>query len=173
MRRLAYLVATAAAAAVLAGAAGAADPGHFSGSFTSPDTICGFDGTNTVLVLDNFGSLPGGASYDAGRLIETFIADNGRGVAISYDAGREYNAPSVTNPDGTTTRVFTYSGLDVKTQAVGGRVLEQGTGRIQVTVVLDATGNVLSFSVVALAGPNPNLTGAPDCSVIGPYLAGA
>jgi len=154
------------------GGAGAADPGHFSGTFKFPETLCGFDGTNTVLVLDNFGSLPGGASYDAGRLIETFIADNGRGVTISYDAGHEYNAPPVANPDGTTTLVFTYSGLDVKTQAVGGRVLEQGTGRVQVTVVLDATGNVLSVSVVALAGPNPNLTGAPDCSVIGPYLAG-
>jgi hypothetical protein len=173
MRRLPCLVATAAVAAVLAGGAGAADPGHFSGGFTFPETLCGFDGTNTVLVLDNFGSLPGGASYDAGRLIESFIADNGRGVTISYDAGHEYNAPPVANPDGTATVVFTYSGLDVKTQAIGGRVLEQGTGRVQVTVVLDATGNVLSVSVVALAGPNPNLTGAPDCSVIGPYLAGA
>ena len=72
MRRLACLAATAAAAAVLAGGAGATDPGRFSGTFTFADTLCGFTGTNTVLVNDNFGSLPDGASYDAGRLIETF-----------------------------------------------------------------------------------------------------
>jgi hypothetical protein len=40
-----------------------------------------------------------------------------------------------------------------------------------VTEVFDATGNLVSFN--APAGPNPNLTGEPDCSVVGPYVAGA
>jgi len=39
--------------------------------------------------------------------------------------------------------------------------------------VIDADGNFVSFTVVSLSGQNPNLTGEPDCSVVGPYLAGA
>jgi hypothetical protein len=159
-------------AAMLAPGAGAADPTHRFDESTFADTLCGFTGTTDLLVLDNFDTKSDGSSYDSGRLIQTFTADNGRGVTISYDAGHEYNSPRVANPDGTTTLVFTYSGLNVKTQAVGGSVLQRNTGRIRVTAVLDADGHILSVSVVALAGPNPNLSGAPDCSVIGPYLAG-
>jgi hypothetical protein len=173
-RRLTTAIAVAAlAATVSAAAAGATVPGHFTGTFSFPANWCGFDGIDTVTVLDNFGSQMDGTTWDAGRLVETFVADNGRGVSITYDAGREENAVPVVNPDGTTTLVFLYSGLNAKTQAVGGPVLQQNAGRVQVTVVLDPDGNVLSITVVALAGPNPNLTGAPDCSVVGPYLAGA
>ena len=52
-------------------------------------------------------------------------------------------------------------------------MLEQGSGRVQATFVNDANGNLISFSVIALSGQNPNLTGEPDCSVVAPYLAGA
>jgi hypothetical protein len=172
MRKLiaatATLAATAAAVAAVASAAT-----HFGGTFTFPSRVCGFKGISTLEVVDNFGGKPGGSSFDSGRLVETFLADNGRGVRIGWDAGHEYNAPPVTNADGTTTYVFEYSGLNAKVWAADGGLLEQGSGRIQITAIIDPNGDVVSFSVAALAGPNPNLTGFPDCSVIGPYLAGS
>jgi hypothetical protein len=146
---------------------------HLAGDFTFPDTVCGIAVQHELSFIDNFGSKADGSSWDAGQIVETFTAANGRGVRITFLAGHEENAALVQNPDGTTTQVYTYAGLDVKTQAVGGPVLEQGTGLVQVTVIFDVQGNVLSVSVVALAGPNPNLTGAPDCGIVGPYLAGA
>jgi hypothetical protein len=63
--------------------------------------------------------------------------------------------------------------LNVKTKAINGPVLEQGSGRQQVTVVYAANGDILSIVIVALSGQNPNLSGQPDCGVIAPYLAGA
>ncbi len=182
MRRLVFLAvvativvaaATTLAATMFTGVVKAANPGHFHGTFTFPDTLCSFNGTTTLVVVDNFGVKASGAHYDAGRLTQTFIADNGRGVVITYDAGLLYFYPPIANADGTTTQVFTSDGLNVKTQALGGPVLQQSTGRARVTEVLDASGNVISVSAVALAGPEQNLTGLPDCSVVGPYLAGA
>jgi hypothetical protein len=170
-KRLAALLAGAIGATALAVGASAAT--HVTGDFVFPDVVCGISVQHEVQFIDNFGSKADGSSFDAGRLVETFTAANGRGVKITFDAGHEENAALVNNPDGTTTQVFTFAGLNALTQAVGGPVLEQGSGRVRVTEVFDATGNLVSFNVVALAGPNPNLTGAPDCSVVGPYLAGA
>lgn len=163
--------------AVVAAGAGtmhvaAAEPTHVVHQLTFPDTMCGFIGTTQFLIIDNFGSLPGGATYDSGRLVQTFTADNGRAIRITYDAGHEYNEPPIVNADGTTSEIDLFSGLDALTQAVNGPVLEHGSGIVQVTLVFDANGHVLSASAIAIAGPNPNLTGAPDCSVIGPFLAG-
>ena len=155
------------------GVAKANPPGHIKGSFTFSETLCGFSGIDTVDVLDNFGAKNDGSSYDSGSLSETFVADNGRGVTITYDAGHEYNAPPINNTDGTTTIVYTYSGMNAKTKAIDGPVLEQGSGRVQVTVIYAANGDAISVSVVSLSGQNPNLSGQPDCSVIAPYLAGA
>jgi hypothetical protein len=93
-------------------------------------------------------------------------------VIIKYDAGHIYNAAPIFNSDGTVTKVAKFSGLNALTQAINGPVLELGSGEIQLTEIFGSSSNLLPFSVVALAGPNPNLTGAPDCSVVGPYLAG-
>src|SRR5262249_23406913 len=150
-----------------------ADPVHLSGDFTFPDVICGIRVQHEVQFIDNFGVKADGSSYDSGYLIETFTAANGRGVRIKFDAGHEENAPPLIGPDGSYTFVSTYSGLNAKTQAVGGPVLAQGSGRVQTTTVFDADGNFVSFAAVSLSGQNPNLTGQPDCSVVGPYLAGA
>ena len=144
---------------------------HLAGTFTFPSTMCGFSGTSTLTVVDNYGSKADGSSFDSGRLVETFIAQNGRGLTISWDAGHLQNLPAVTNTDGTTTLVSVYSGLNAQVRALHGPLLEQGSGRIEVTVLLDADGNLVGVTAVALAGPNPNLSGAPDCSVIAPYLA--
>jgi hypothetical protein len=155
-----------------ASAAGAADPTHLSGSFTIPhDTMCGFAGTTSVQFIDNFGASPNGSSYDSGQLIQTFIADNGRGVVVSF-AGHEYNAPPVHNPDGTTTLVFIFSEAQNKVQILGGGILQMNAGRVEVTAVLAPDHSLLSLSVVVLAGNNPNPGMIDNCSVIGPYLAG-
>jgi len=145
---------------------------HLVQDFSFPDNLCGFDGISQVSIIDNFGPLPAGATFDAGSIRQTFTADNGRGVILTFDAGHEYNAAPVFNSDGTVTRVFTFSGANVKTQAVQGPVLEQGAGLVQVTLTFDSQGDVVAVSAQSLAGNNPNLTGAPDCTVIGPYLAG-
>jgi hypothetical protein len=174
MRRLVTLFAIVGIALLgHAATASAADPTHSVSQVTFPDTMCGFSGTSTWFAIDNYGTLPDGATYDSGRLQQTFVANNGRGVIISYDSGHLYNAPPVLNSNGTVTMVQKFTGLDVKTQAINGPVLQHGAGIVQLTWVLDSAGRVVSLSVVALAGNNPNLSGAPDCSVVGPYLAGA
>jgi hypothetical protein len=106
-------------------------------------------------------------------LEQTFVADDGRGVDMKFDGGHLENLPPVTNPDGTTKVVTIYDGLNVKTKAFNGPVLEQGSGRQRVTIVYAANGDILSIEIVALSGQNPNLSGQPDCGVIAPYLAGA
>jgi hypothetical protein len=182
MRRLAYLAAVAVAVAVAAttlavtrftGVARADNPAHFHSTFTFPDTLCGFNGTSTFVTIDNFRIAASGAHEDPGRLTQTFVADNGRGVVISWDAGLLIFYPPVLNADGTTTQVAVTDGLDAKTQALQGPVLEQSTGRAQITFIYDANGNLISISAVALAGPEQNLSGMPDCGVISPYLASA
>jgi hypothetical protein len=181
MRKRAYLPAAVVVIAVVGigvmarpfSVAHAAHPSHFFGSVTFPDNLCGFNGTTTLFTRDNFGVPNDGGSYDSGQLKQTFIADNGRGVRIFWDAGRLQFYPPVTNSDGTTTIAALTSGQNARTQAVNGPVLEQSTGRAEFIQVDDANGNPISFTAIALAGPENNLTGAPDCSVIGPYLAGA
>jgi hypothetical protein len=181
MRKRIYLavVAVVIAAAVggvallrLGGVAQASSGGHYDGTFTFPDSLCGFDGTTTLFVRDNFGTPVHGGSYDSGQLRQTFVADNGRGVVIMVDAGRLVFDPPIANPDGTTTFIFHSTGQDNKTQALNGPVLEQSTGNAVFTEVVDANGNIVSFSAVS-TGQGNNLTGLPDCSVVGPYLAGA
>jgi hypothetical protein len=170
-KRLALLLTGAIAAATLA--AGASASTHLAGDFVIPQFFCGINVQDEVQYVDNYGTKADGTSSDSGYINETLTAANGRAVTIKYGAGHEENAAPVSNPDGTTTFVSTYSGLNAKTQIVGGPVLEQGSGRIQWTLVLDADGNAVYSSIVSLSGQNPNLTGEPDCSVVGPYLAGA
>lgn len=172
IKRLALIAAAAGVALSLATGVGASNPTHLTGEFVFPTTWCGFSGTDDVQFIDNFRTNPDGSAYDAGQVSETFTADNGRGVKVTFDAGLAEFAPPVSNPDGTTTFIATYSGLNAKTQAVHGPVLQQNAGQLQTTAIIDANGNLISFTAVSVAGQNPNLTGMPDCSVVGPYLAG-
>jgi hypothetical protein len=151
----------------------ASSPGHFHETDTFPDMLCGFSGTTVLITVDNFGSKASGATYDSGRFEQIFTADNGHSVKLTYDAGRLVFYPRVMNADGTMTQIAVTDGLNIKTQAVNGPVLQQSTGRARFTFVSDADGSTISFTAVALAGPENNLSGAEDCSVIGPYLAGA
>ena len=176
MRRATLIAGVAIAAAICTfgpaiSSAGAST--HFAEAVSFPDVLCGFNGITELSGIDNFGSLGNGGTYDNGRLVQTFTAVNDRAVEIDYVAGREVFSPLTVNPDGTFTQTITASGLDVLTKAVGGPVLAHGAGRIEVTVIEDANGDTLAVSAVSLAGQNPNLTGAPDCSVIGPYLQGS
>jgi hypothetical protein len=177
MRRLVLfaIVVAIVATGVLTGAAivKAQEIGHYKQAFSFQDTLCGFNGVTTVIAVDNYGSKRDGSTRDSGQLEQTFVAENGRGVDIKFDGGHLVNRPPVTNSDGTTTVVTIYDGLNVKTKAINGPVLEQGSGRQQVTVVYAANGDILSIVIVALSGQNPNLSGQPDCGVIAPYLAGA
>ena len=176
MHRSRLIAATAVAAAMCTfgpGIPGAGAATHLAADFSVPDTVCGFSGISQWSVIDNFGPLANGGTFDNGRMVQTFTADNGRAVEIDYGAGHAVFSPPVPNADGTLTQTLTASGLDAITKAVGGPVLEHGAGRVEVTFIEDAQGDTLSVSAVSLAGQNPNLTGAPDCTVVGPYLAGS
>jgi len=104
--------------------------------------------------------------------VQTFVADNGRGVKISYVEGVFYDGPTVVYPDGSSSFTAYGDGLDAKTMALGGGLLGQSTGRVTVTFFFDANGNFVSMSIDSISGPQNNTTGAPDCSVVGPYLGG-
>jgi len=176
VRRLSVALSLPIIAVLLSAApAAAGDPTHLADSFSFASTLCGFDGTTNVQFIDNFGSYADGGSYDSGQVLETFVADNNRGVTIFF-AGHEYNYPPVVNDDGTITRRFLYSEAQFKIQALHGVLLQQNAGRLLVTIVRSPSGDVLSFTVTVLAGPNPNTTGdensAVSCAVIGPYLGG-
>ncbi len=82
------LGAIASAVCVIATGAGeAAASQHFRGTISFPDTLCGFSGITTFTSEDNFGSLSNGGTYDNGRMIQTFTADNGRAVRARLRRG--------------------------------------------------------------------------------------
>src|SRR5437868_897129 len=81
--------------APLGAAARASNPTHLTGEFVFPATWCGFSGLDDVELIDNFATKPDGSHYDAGQVNETFTADNGRGVKVTFDAGlAEFAAPA-------------------------------------------------------------------------------
>jgi hypothetical protein len=137
----------------------------------SPDTLCGFTGTSYWVFDLTIAPTGNGSSITAGPLVQTFVADNGRGVKISFDDGVFIAGPRTYYPDGSSSFTGVSNGLDVKTQALGGSLLEKSAGRLIVTYYFDASGDFVSLSIDSTTGPQ-NL-GEPDCSVIGPYLAGA
>lgn len=160
--------ATAAIAALLVPGTAAANNSIQGHTETFRDTLCGFTGTTTIV---NTTEQVDGSMF-IGRFVQTFVADNGRGVTITFDAGNFKVGPTVTNPDGTSSFVAIEDGVNGSTQALNGPLLEQSTGRIQVTVTLDANGEATSVAVVPLAGPSNNTTGEPNCAVIAPWLGG-
>jgi hypothetical protein len=158
------LLALLAGAVVLGPPASAAAATHETKT-TSPDTLCGFTGTS-YWVFD----IGNGPRVGAGLAVRTFVANNGRGVKITYQAGVVAQiGPTVYYPDGSSSVTLVEDGPIFITQALGGPLLEQSTGRVTFTVYFDADGNFVSQTVDPTTGPEN--AGAPDCSVIGPYLA--
>lgn len=137
----------------------------------SPDTLCGFTGTSYWVFDLTIAPTGNGSRVTAGPLVQTFVAGNRRGVKISYDDGVFIAGPTTDYPDGSSSFTGISDGLDVKTQALGGSVLEQSAGRLIVTYYFDANGDFVSLKIDSTTGPQ-NL-GQPDCSVISPYLAGS
>jgi hypothetical protein len=175
-RRLLALIAGACALALPASAFAGSGASRYVEKFTvSPDTMCGFTGTSywvwNLLGYPDGQPTGNGSSIVAGQIVQTFVADNGRGVKITYGGGGESIGPTVYYPDGSSSITVVAAGLNVKTQALGGALLEQSTGRLTYTYYFDANGDFVSLTIDSAAGPENNLTGAPDCSVIGGYLA--
>jgi hypothetical protein len=133
--------------------------------------MCGFTGTSSW-VFNTISGQSAGNSFVAGQIVQTFVADNGRGVVITYDAGVVKIDPTVFYADGSSSISVVEDGLNVKTQALGGPLLEQSTGRLMYTYRFDANGDFVSLTIDGATGPQNNVTGMPDCSVVGPYLAG-
>jgi hypothetical protein len=147
---------------------------HNFQTFTvSPDSRCGFTGTSSWTFGLTSGPTANGNSFVAGPIVQTFTADNGRGVKITYDEGVVRIDPTVYYADGSSSITVVEAGLNVKAQAVGGPLLEQSTGRLTYTYSFDPNGDFVSLTIDSATGPENNVTGAPDCSVVGPYLAGA
>jgi hypothetical protein len=153
--------------------ASAGNASRFVQKFTIPgDNLCDFSGTSYWL-FSLTGVPTGNSSFvNAGSIVQTFIADNGRGVTISYDRGVFTSGPTVVYPDGSSSFTATEAGLDIKTQAVGGPLLQQSTGYLTITYYFDANDNFIDATIDSTSGPQNNTTAAPNCSVIGPYLAG-
>lgn len=173
-RRRLTLLAGACALALPASAFAASNVSHDVQKFTvSPDSMCGFTGTSSWIFDLTSGPTANGNSFVAGPIVQTFTAVNGRGVKITYDDGVVKIGPPVSYPDGSSTITVAEAGLNVKAQAVGGPLLQQSTGRLTYTFLFDANDNFVSLTIDSATGPENNVTGAPDCSVIGPYLAGA
>jgi hypothetical protein len=173
-RLLLALLAGACFLALPVSTAAAGNASHDVENFTvSPDTMCGFTGTSHWVI--HFTSVPTGkgSTINAGKIVQTFVADNGRGLKISFDAGVFIAGPTVYNPDGSSSFTAVEDGLSAKTQALNGPLLEQSTGRVFITYYFDANGEFVSLTIDSTTGPQNNTTGEPDCSVIGPYLAGA
>ena len=137
----------------------------------SADSLCGFTGTSYWVLDVTSGPTAGGSSFTAGPAIRTFIADNGRGVKIAYEQGVTKAGPVTYYPDGSSSVTLVEDGLLFQVYAVRGGLLEQSTGRLTFTVDFDANGNIVSQTIDSTTGPL-NVSSGPDCSVIGPYLAG-
>jgi hypothetical protein len=157
--------------------AGASDSRYVEKYMVPADTVCGFTGTSywvwNLLGFPDGKPTGNGSGLIAGSIDQTFLADNGRGVKFTYVAGNVRMAPTVYYPDGSSSITVIADGLNVKTQAVGGPVLEQSTGRLTYTFSFDQNGDFVSITIDSASGPQNNVTGAPDCSVVGPYLAGS
>jgi len=170
-RRAVQILASTAIAAIatlLVPGTAVADNSSQNHTETFPDTLCGFTGTTTIF---NTTQQVDGSIF-IGRFVQTFVADNGRGVRITFDAGNFKVGPTVTNPDGTSYFVAIENGVSGSTQALNGPLLQQSTGRIQVTVAFDANGEATSITVVPLTGPENSPTGEPNCAIIAPWLGG-
>lgn len=173
-RLLLALVAGACVFSLPVSTAAAANASHDVEQFTvSPDTMCGFAGTSDWLVRATSVPTGNGSTVNAGRIVQTFVADNGRGVNITFDAGVFKPGPNVYNPDGSFSFTAVEDGLSAKTDALRGPLLEQSTGRVFITYYFDANGDFVSLTIDSTTGPQNNVTGEPDCSVIAPYLAGS
>lgn len=154
--------------------AAARNASHDVENFTvSPDTMCGFTGTSHWVIHITSVPTGKGSTVKAGQIIQSFVADTGRGLKISFDAGVFIAGPTVYNPDGSSSFTAVEDGLSAKTQALNGPLLEQSTGRVFITYYFDANGDFVSQTIDSTTGPQNNTTGEPDCSVIAPYLAGA
>jgi len=138
----------------------------------SPDTLCGVTGTSEWEIALTDSQAGNDIGVVAGPVVQTFVAGSGRGVKISYDEGVVRIAPAVYNPDGSSSITVVEAGLNVKAQALGGPLLEQSTGRLTYTYYFDSNGDFVSIAIDSASGPENNVTGAPDCGAIGPYLAG-
>lgn len=136
----------------------------------SPDSLCGFAGTSYWVLDVTSGPTGGGSSFTAGPTIRTFIADNGRGVKIALEQGSVKAGPVTYYPGGSSSVTLVENGLLFQVYALRGPLLEQSTGRVTFTVYFDANGNFVSQTIDSTTGPED--TSAPDCAVIGPYLAG-
>jgi hypothetical protein len=172
-RRLLALLAGGCVLAVPASAIAATSVSRDVEKYSVPDSICGFTGTSFWIINLTTVPRPNGSSIVAGRVIQTFVADNGRGVKITYAAGVTKIDPTVYYPDGTSSITVVSDGMNVKAQALGGPLLEQSTGRLHYTYYFDDNGDFVSLTINSATGPENNVTGMPDCSVVGPYLAGA
>ena len=109
-----------------------------------------------------------------GRVRSLFFLKDKDGHWFQAVNGRPFiPGPDVYNPDGSFSFTAVEDGLSAKTQALRGPVLEQSTGRVFLTYYFDADGNFISMTIDSTTGPQNNVTGEPDCSIIGPYLAGS
>jgi len=160
--------------ALMASSASAApivDHFHFTSNQTFTDNRCGID----VTVADSF-MLNEQDFVDTHKLEikETQVITSmatGKSV-IQFDAEQQTNVlQPIENPDGSTSLVFVFKGLEQKLKLPDGRVLARDAGPITFTVTFDANGNFVSIVSSNEKGPHPIIdSGTFGCDVIVPAL---
>jgi hypothetical protein len=88
----------------------------------------------------------------------TYTAANGKSV-ILQGAGQDIALPVVVDEAaGTVTTFFTFKGLTTKLQTANGLVLLRDVGLVTASATLDLeTDELISFKVLAVKGPHPDL----------------
>jgi hypothetical protein len=179
MRRL-FLVGALVASfslALMARSAGSApllDRFHDSFTTTSPDNVCGIDGTSTTNVVANAQTFADGTfKFQLNRKDVFTSAATGKSVLLFF-AAQQVNAGPIDNGDGTVTFVTTFKGLPEMIKLPNGRVLSRDVGFIGFNDTFDATtGNFLGETVSPENGPHPDADSGFTlfCDVIVPALS--
>jgi hypothetical protein len=145
---------------------------------TFPDKVCGFSGTSTITVVDNFKLYADGTFTDTSAFNLIFTAQNGNSVMVS-SAGQVTGLDQpIVNPDGTLTFINTFKGLPERLSIPGGPTLSLDAGVVTfaTTFSVDENGDLVFISedVSGLHGPHPDVLSDFElfCEVIVPALTG-
>jgi hypothetical protein len=170
------LAAVLAAISVSAVAAARVDAFHDRFDNTFEATICDVDVTihETGVINGNVTTDRQGhelflvtVAYDA-----TWTNAAGEWISLSFYGTNAKDVSVVDDPDGGFTVTVAFNGLPLWFRDSSGSTISKDVGRAVFADTIDADGNFVSRSIVALEGPHPAITnGDPGCQIVSDYLA--
>jgi hypothetical protein len=163
--------------AISVGGAAAAHVETFHDSFDSTfeDTICDVD-----LTIHETGVANGNIRTDrqghllfqfTGAYHATWTNTDGDWISLSIYGANAKDISVVDDPDGGFTVTFAFNGVPFWFRDASGATISKDVGRIVFADTIDADGNFVSRSTVAVAGPHPVAdNGDPTCQIVSTYL---